>query len=92
VAQSETERSCLVRLVEMEQRLSRMSGELPPDARPLGQRAHDEVQLWQSRLAQGSVDLEALSSAMREISALMEALAARLVLAPWTPRGRARPS
>ena len=92
-AQSEDERSCLLRLTEMAEALARMQGELPEDVQPLGDRARGEVRIWQQRLAQGGADLQALSAAMREISSWMDALAARLLLSPWSRRsGPSRPN
>ncbi len=87
-AQSETERRCLERLTEMDTALARMTDELPDDVLPLGQRAREQVHLWQQKLGQGGADLASLSEAMREISTLMEALAARLLLQPWEHAGR----
>ena len=67
----------------MDETLARMRGELPEDVQALGDRAREQVRFWQQKLGQGGADLEALSAAMREISTLMEALAARLLLKPW---------
>ena len=69
----------------MDEALARMQGELPEDVRALGNRAREQVRFWQQKLGQGGADLEALSAAMRELSSLMEALAARLLLQPWDP-------
>lgn len=78
-----TERACLVRLQEMDLALARMEEELPDDVRALGAEARGRVAEWLSRLAEGGVDLAQFSAAMQEISTLMDALSARLLLAPW---------
>ncbi len=91
--QTEAERNCLARLTEMDEALVLMQEELPDDVQVLGARAREEVHLWQQRLAIGGVDLAALSEAMREISSWMDALAERLLLAPWErPKGDSLPS
>ncbi len=93
MAQSEAERMCLARLAEMDAALTRMQGQLPEDSRLLGESALVQVRLWQGRLGQGSVDLNELADAMRELSSWLEALAARLVLTPWErATDRTRPS
>jgi hypothetical protein len=90
--QTESEQLCLFRLTEMDEALARMQRELPEDIQVLGDRARSQVQLWQGKIAQGGADLEQLSVAMRELTALLEALAARLLLQPWDPdKGEQRP-
>jgi hypothetical protein len=87
--QAESEQLCLLRLTEMDEALARMQRELPEDIQVLGDRARSQVQLWQQRVARGGADLEQLSVAMRELTTLLEALAARLLLQPWAPaRGK----
>lgn len=89
----ETEQACLDRLREMDQALARMQDELPDDARHLGEQARSTVQAWVDRLHAGGADLDALSTALREVSGLMDVLTARL-LASWDPRpaSKDRPS
>jgi hypothetical protein len=84
----DSQRACLLRLQEMDAALARMELELPEDIRAVGADARRRVALWLDRLAVGAADLGQFSEAMREISGLMDALAARLLLAPWKrPRG-----
>lgn len=80
---SESERACLARLQEMDDALARMQDELPDDMLPLGAQARDRVAFWLRRIAAGGADLSQLSSAMTEISGLMDTLTARLLLVPW---------
>jgi hypothetical protein len=90
--QTQSEQLCLLRLTEMDEALARMQRELPEDIQVLGDRARSQVQLWQRKIAQGGADLEQLSVAMRELTTLLEALAARLLLQPWDPnKGEQRP-
>lgn len=87
---AESERACLLRLQEMDLALAEMERELPDDMRLLGSEARQRVHAWLLRLAVGGADLSQLSEAMREISGMMDALTARLLLAPWDghpPRG-----
>jgi hypothetical protein len=76
-------RACLARLYEMDAALARMEPELPDDMRPLGAEARRRVHSWLTRLGAGNPDLEGLTDAMREISRMMDALTARLLLVPW---------
>src|SRR5260221_248309 len=57
--------------------------ELPDDVRQVGAEARQRVALWLARMAAGGVELSQFSEAMREISAMMDALTTRLLLAPW---------
>ncbi|MBS2023849.1 MAG: hypothetical protein JST92_15705 [Deltaproteobacteria bacterium] len=82
-ARSQAERNCLARLVEMGDALDKMVKELPDDVVPLGQKARSRVAEWQIRIAQGGADLAQLTEAMTEISGMMDALTARLLLVPW---------
>lgn len=79
----ESERACLARLYEMDAALARMQRELPDDVKSLGAEARQRVAIWLDRMATGGVELEQFSEAMREISGMMDALTARLLLAPW---------
>ena len=79
----ESERACLARLHEMDAALARMERELPDDVRSLGAEARQRVAIWLDRLATGGVELSQFTEAMREISGMMDALTARLLLAPW---------
>lgn len=80
---SQSERACLVRLQEMDTALQRMARELPEDVQAVGAQARERVGFWLRRIAAGGADLSALTEAMQEISVLMDALTARLLLAPW---------
>ena len=80
---SESELACLRRLREMDAALSRMEKELPDDVRSLGAQARQRVAVWLDRLAAGGADLARFSDELREISGMMDALTARLLLAPW---------
>jgi hypothetical protein len=79
----DSERACLARLHEMDAALARMERELPDDVRSLGAEARKRVAVWLERMAAGGVELEQFTEAMREISGMMDALTARLLLAPW---------
>jgi hypothetical protein len=81
----ESERNCIARLHEMDAALARMEKELPDDARPIGAEARRRVAYWLARLAASGVELAEFTEAMREISGMMDALAARLLLTPWDP-------
>lgn len=88
---SESERACLARLQEMDDALARMEDELPDDMLPLGAEARKRVGFWLQRIAGGGADLSQLVEAMRDISGMMDALTARLLLVPWdghTGKGR----
>ena len=78
-----SERACLARLAEMDDALELMQQELPDDVQPVGEQARRTVAIWKQKLAQGGADLGQLSVAMGEISGLMDALTARLLLVPW---------
>lgn len=80
---SQSERACLARLHEMDTALMRMQAELPDDMRALGAEARKRVGFWLQRIAAGGADLSQLGAAMREISGMMDALTARLLLVPW---------
>lgn len=79
----ESERACLARLHEMDSALARMIRELPRDVRPVGAEARRRVAVWLDRLSAGGADLEQFSDAIREVSGIIDALTARLLLAPW---------
>jgi hypothetical protein len=79
-------RACLARLYEMDAALERMEDELPDDVRPVGAEARRCVRDWLARLGGGDADLRGLSEAMRDISRMMDALTARLLLVPWDGR------
>ena len=76
-------RACLARLYEMDAALERMEVELPDDVRPVGAEARRRVHSWLTRLGGGDADLGGLTEAMGDISRMMDALAARLLLVPW---------
>jgi hypothetical protein len=76
-------RACLARLYEMDAALERMEGELPDDVRPVGAEARRRVRAWLARLGTGDADLTGLTDSMRDISRMMDALTARLLLVPW---------
>ena len=80
---TDSERACLARLQEMDAALARMERELPEDVRALGAEARRKVAGWLDRLAAGGADLSQLNEAMSEISGMMDALTARLLLTPW---------
>ena len=65
---ADSARACLARLYEMG---------------PLGAEARRRVHAWLTRLGAGDSDLGALTDAMTEISRMMDALTARLLLVPW---------
>ena len=91
--ESDTERACLARLVEMDEALRLMQQELPDDVQPVGDEARRTVALWRGKLSQGGADLAQLTAAMNEVSGLMDALTARLLLVPWDGHpNRGRPS
>ncbi len=79
----DSERACILRLQEMDAALQRMERELPEDVRQVGVEARKRVATWLERLAAGGVELSQFTEAMREISGMMDALTARLLLAPW---------
>jgi hypothetical protein len=79
----ESARACLARLYEMDAALERMEIELPDDVRPVGAEARRRVHAWLARLGAGDPDLGGLTEAMRDISRMMDALTARLLLVPW---------
>ncbi len=76
-------RACLARLYEMDAALERMEPELPDDMRPLGAEARRRVHAWLARLGGGDSDLGGLTDEMEDISRMMDALTARLLLVPW---------
>jgi hypothetical protein len=88
---TDTQRACLDRLQEMDAALVRMEQELPDDVRSFGAEARRKVAAWRERLATDDVDLSLLSDALLEISAMMDALTARLLLAPWDGPRRTDP-
>ena len=79
-------RACLARLYEMDAALERMEGELPDDVRPVGAEARRRVRAWIARLGGGDVDLGGLTEELQDISRMMDALTARLLLVPWDGR------
>jgi hypothetical protein len=85
--------NCLARLREMDAALARMELELPDDVRSMGADARRHVAAWLDRLSDIAADPAQLSETLREISALMDALTVRLLLAPWDgPRRGGLPS
>ena len=80
---ADTARACLARLYEMDAALERMELELPDDVRSVGAEARRRVHAWLTRLGNGDADLRGLTEAMRDISRMMDALTARLLLVPW---------
>lgn len=88
---SKARRACLARLHEMDAALARMERELPDDVRSLGADARRKVAGFCARLAAGEEDLAPLTAGLREISAMMDVLTARLLLAPWDGRPRTGP-
>jgi hypothetical protein len=88
---SKARRACLARLQEMDAALARMECELPEDVRPLGADARRKVAGFCARLAAGEEDLAPLTAGLAEISALMDVLTGRLLLAPWDGRPRVGP-
>jgi hypothetical protein len=90
-AMSDAQRACLARLHEMDSALARMEVELPEDVRSFGVEARLKVAAWRERLAGPDVDLGQLTEGLREISRMMDALTARLLLAPWDGSGPAGP-
>jgi hypothetical protein len=59
------------------------SASFPDDVRALGAEARRKVAVWLDLLAAGGADLNRLTEAMRELSGMMDALTARLLLTPW---------
>ncbi len=88
---SDARRACLARLQEMDAALLRMEDELPDDVRAYGAEVRRRVAAWRERLAVGEADLSQLTDVLREISGLMDALTARLLLAPWDGPERTGP-
>jgi hypothetical protein len=83
---------CLARLHEMDAALARMELELPEDVRAVGAEARRRVHDCLHRLGSGAdPDLRALTDAVHEISRMMDALTARLLLVPWDGHPRAGP-
>jgi chromosome segregation ATPase len=79
----DAQRACLARLQEMDAALARMERELPDDVRSFGAEARRKVAAWRERLERDDLELSQLSEGLREISRMMDALTARLLLAPW---------
>ena len=88
---SDARRACLARLHEMDAALLRMEGVLPDDVRAFGAQVRQRVAAWRERLAVGEADLSQLTDVLSEISGLMDALTARLLLAPWDGPKRTGP-
>jgi hypothetical protein len=89
---SESTSVCLARLYEMDAALERMEVELPDDVRAVGAEARRRVHDCLDRLGSGAdPDLRELTEAVREISRMMDALTARLLLVPWDGHPRAGP-
>ena len=63
-----------------------MEPQLPDDMKALGSEARRRVSLWLGKLAQPCADLGELSVAMAELTQMMDALTARLLLRPWNTR------
>jgi hypothetical protein len=80
---NDSQRACLARLGEMDAALARMEVELPEDVRSFGAEARLKVAAWRERLAEDDADLGQLAEGLREIARMMDALTARLLLAPW---------
>ena len=79
----DSERACIARLHEMDAALARMEKELPDDVRSVGAEARKRVAYWLARLATGGVELSDFTEAMRQISGMMDALTARLLMNAW---------
>jgi len=87
---SDAARECMARLAGMDRALAEMGPDLPPDMQALGAEARRRVALWLGKLAAGDADLRELSTAMAEITGMMNALTARLLLVPWDPKSHPR--
>ena len=85
---SDARSACLARLREMDAALARMEQELPDDVRSVGAESRRKVVGFCEQLAAAGsdADLAQLSAGLREISAMMDVLTARLLLAPWDPQ------
>ncbi len=77
----------IAELHRMQAALVEMERELPDDMKPLGAEARRRADLWLARVASGSADMKQLSSDMAELSEMMNALTARLLLQPWDSDG-----
>jgi hypothetical protein len=88
---NDAQRVCLARLHEMDAALARMECELPDDVRSFGAEARMKVAAWREQLAGDGADLSLLTEGLRELSRMMDALTARLLLAPWDGPRRTGP-
>src|ERR1700731_2182235 len=79
----DAQRACLARLQEMDAALARMERELPDDVQGFGREARRKVAAWRERLERDNPEPSQLSEGLREISRMMDALSARLLLVPW---------
>ena len=82
---SDARSACLARLREMDAALERMENELPDDVRRVGAEARRKVADFRERFAAGEADLGQLASALQEIAAMLDVLAARLLCGEWEP-------
>ena len=82
---SDARSACLARLREMDAALERMENELPDDVRGVGAEARRKVADFRERFAAGEADLGQLASALQEIAAMLDVLAARLLCGEWEP-------
>jgi len=88
---TDAQRECLDRLRDMDAALARMEAELPEDVRSIGALARRRVAVFRAQVAEGGGDLSQLTAGLREIAGLMDALTARLLLAPWDGPRRTGP-
>jgi hypothetical protein len=88
---TDAQRACLDRLQEMDAALARMEEELPDDVRSFGALARRRVAFFRDQVAAGDGDLSQLTAGLLEISGMMDALTARLLLAPWDGPSRTGP-
>jgi hypothetical protein len=82
---TDSARACLDRLREMDTALEHMEHELPDDVRSIGAAARKRVALCVSRLTVDGAQPDELADALRDVSQMMDALTARLMLVPWDP-------
>jgi hypothetical protein len=82
---TDSARACLARLREMDVALEHMERELPDDVRAIGAAARKRVAGCVSRLTMVGAEPDELTEALRDVSQMMDALTARLLLVPWDP-------
>ena len=80
---TDSARSCLDRLREMDVALEAMERELPEDVRAIGAAARQRVAACMRRVAESGADEDDVPQALREIARMMDALTARLLFVPW---------